>query len=30
LLTLPVVDKKNRLKGVITPDDVINMLRDKL
>jgi magnesium transporter len=30
LLTLPVIDKKNRLKGVITPDDVINMLRDKL
>jgi Mg/Co/Ni transporter MgtE len=30
LLTLPVVDEKNRLTGVITPDDVINMLRGKL
>jgi magnesium transporter len=30
LLTLPVVDEKNRLAGVITPDDVINMLRGKL
>jgi magnesium transporter len=30
LLTLPVVDDKSRLMGVITPDDVINMLRAKL
>jgi len=30
LLTLPVVDAKSRLMGVITPDDVINMLRAKL
>ena len=30
LLTLPVIDKRNHLKGVITPDDVINMLRGKL
>jgi magnesium transporter len=30
LLTLPVVDGKNQLIGVITPDDVINMLRAKL
>ena len=30
LLTLPVVDEKNQLSGVITPDDVINMLRAKL
>jgi magnesium transporter len=30
LLTLPVIDEKNRLMGVITPDDVINMLRGKL
>ena len=30
LLTLPVIDPHNRLKGVITPDDVINMLRGKL
>jgi magnesium transporter len=30
LLTLPVIDKRNQLKGVITPDDVINMLRSKL
>ena len=30
LLTLPVVDDKNHLTGVITPDDVINMLRSKL
>ncbi len=30
LLTLPVVDEKNHLIGVITPDDVINMLRAKL
>jgi len=30
LLTLPVVDEKNHLTGVITPDDVINMLRSKL
>jgi len=30
LLTLPVIDQKNHLMGVITPDDVINMLRGKL
>ncbi len=30
LLTLPVVDSESRLVGVITPDDVINMLRAKL
>ena len=30
LLTLPVVDDRNRLTGVITSDDVISMLRDKL
>jgi Mg/Co/Ni transporter MgtE len=30
LLTLPVIDQKNHLMGVITPDDVINMLRSKL
>jgi sporulation protein YlmC with PRC-barrel domain/CBS domain-containing protein len=30
LLTLPVIDRKNHLMGVITPDDVINMLRAKM
>jgi magnesium transporter len=30
LLTLPVVDEHKRLTGVITPDDVIAMLRSKL
>ena len=30
LLTLPVIDENNHLIGVITPDDVINMLRGKL
>jgi magnesium transporter len=30
LLTLPVVDEQSRLTGVITPDDVIAMLRAKL
>jgi len=30
LLTLPVIDHKSHLMGVITPDDVINMLRAKL
>jgi magnesium transporter len=30
LLTLPVIDEHNQLLGVITPDDVINMLRAKL
>jgi magnesium transporter len=30
LLTLPVVDEQQRLTGVITPDDVIAMLRAKM
>src|SRR5271165_414294 len=30
LLTLPVVDENRQLTGIITPDDVIAMLRDKL
>jgi len=30
LLTLPVIDKQSHLTGVITPDDVIAMLRAKL
>jgi CBS domain-containing protein/sporulation protein YlmC with PRC-barrel domain len=30
LQTLPVVDEHNKLSGVITADDVIGMLRDKL
>ena len=30
LLTLPVIDEHNQLVGVITPDDVIAMLRSKL
>ncbi|HVM93688.1 MAG TPA: CBS domain-containing protein [Terriglobales bacterium] len=30
LLTLPVIDERNQLMGVITPDDVINMLRAKM
>jgi sporulation protein YlmC with PRC-barrel domain len=30
LLTLPVIDEHSHLMGVITPDDVINMLRAKL
>jgi len=30
LLTLPVIDEHNRLKGIITSDDVISMLRAKL
>jgi magnesium transporter len=30
LVTLPVVDEHNQLKGVITSDDVISMLRSKL
>ena len=30
LLTLPVIDEHSRLMGLITPDDVINMLRAKL
>lgn len=30
LLTLPVIDKDNRLVGVITSDDIITMLRAKL
>jgi magnesium transporter len=30
LLTLPVVDDHNTLTGVITSDDVISLLREKL
>ena len=30
LLTLPVIDEHNHLTGVITPDDVIALLRAKL
>jgi Mg/Co/Ni transporter MgtE len=30
LLTLPVIDEHSQLTGVITPDDVIAMLRSKL
>jgi len=30
LLTLPVVDEHNKLTGIITSDDVISMLREKL
>jgi magnesium transporter len=30
LMTLPVVDERNMLRGVITSDDVISMLRAKL
>jgi magnesium transporter len=30
LLTLPIIDDHNQLTGVITSDDVISMLRDKL
>ena len=30
LLTLPVIDDEGQLTGVITADDVINMLRAKL
>jgi sporulation protein YlmC with PRC-barrel domain/CBS domain-containing protein len=30
LVTLPVIDKHNKLVGVITSDDVISMLRSKL
>jgi magnesium transporter len=30
LVTLPVVDAHNKLKGVITSDDVISMLRAKM
>ena len=30
LQTLPVIDKRNKLTGVITSDDVISMLRSKL
>ncbi len=30
LLTLPVIDHYSHLAGVITPDDVISMLRAKL
>jgi CBS domain-containing protein/sporulation protein YlmC with PRC-barrel domain len=29
LLSLPVVDKQNRIQGVITADDVISLLREK-
>jgi magnesium transporter len=30
LVTLPVVDAQSKLKGVITSDDVISMLRAKM
>jgi Mg/Co/Ni transporter MgtE len=30
LVTLPVVDDQNRLTGVITSDDVISLLREKM
>jgi Mg/Co/Ni transporter MgtE len=30
LLTLPVVDDQKKLTGVITSDDVISLLREKL
>jgi len=30
LQTLPVVNEQNKLTGVITSDDVISMLREKL
>ncbi|HEX3320978.1 MAG TPA: CBS domain-containing protein [Terriglobales bacterium] len=30
LLTLPVIDDQSRLSGVITSDDVISMLRDRI
>ena len=30
LLTLPVIDEKGKLTGVITSDDVISLLRAKL
>jgi magnesium transporter len=30
LVTLPVVDQHNKLTGIITSDDVISMLREKL
>jgi Mg/Co/Ni transporter MgtE len=30
LLTLPVVDDRNKMTGVITSDDVISLLREKL
>jgi Mg/Co/Ni transporter MgtE len=30
LLTLPVVNDQNKLTGVITSDDVISLLREKL
>ena len=30
LMTLPVVDERNKLTGIITSDDVISMLRSKL
>jgi Mg/Co/Ni transporter MgtE len=29
-VTLPVVDDQNRLTGVITSDDVISLLREKM
>jgi Mg/Co/Ni transporter MgtE len=29
ILTLPVVDKENRLEGVITADDIITVLRQR-
>ena len=30
LLTLPVVDEEQRLAGIITADDVISLLRDRI
>jgi len=30
LLTLPVVDEEQRLTGIITADDVISLLRDRI
>ena len=30
LLTLPVVDEEQRLAGIITADDIISLLRDRI
>ncbi|MGZ4876653.1 MAG: CBS domain-containing protein, partial [Candidatus Angelobacter sp.] len=30
LLTLPVVDEEQRLTGIITADDIISLLRDRM